>query len=219
MNTLIDIVGSSVIGLYFVYMIMSFNFKMNDSINTAALNNGALWDSITLGQIADYDFNKVGFRTDSVFVFGKAEETAIEFYGDLENNGFVDTVQYILIDSNYIKIHGYTFNGKANPASNTFNDDDMPLYRIVNGSVNSPDKTVSLVTDFSIIYFDSDGDTITTSLATHTARKEIKGFTINFTTESPSPVITMSQTPEIKDFDTTYQSIDWEKRYSPKNIN
>ena len=57
MNTIIDIVGSSIIGLYFIYMIMSFNFKMNDAIGTATQNNLALWDSINLGQVADYDFN------------------------------------------------------------------------------------------------------------------------------------------------------------------
>ena len=101
MNNLIDIVGSSAIGLYFVYMIFSFNLKMNDSINTSTLNNVALWESIEFGELTDYDFNKIGYRTDSVFVFSKAEVSEIEFYGDLDNDGIVDTVQYILVDSTY----------------------------------------------------------------------------------------------------------------------
>ena len=220
MNTLIDIVGSSVIGLYFVYMIMSFNFKMNDAINTSAQNNLVLWDSITLGQVTDYDFNKIGFRTDSSFVFSKAEEKAIEFYSDLDNNGFVDTVQYILIDSSYLSVYGNGFNGKGNPADNTANSGDMPLYRIVNGTVNSPDKLVSLVTDFSIIYHNSAGDSITTSLTTHVKRKEIKAVTVNFTISSPSPVITNIGETETGEplFDTAYQVIEWQKKFSPKNI-
>lgn len=210
MNSLIDIVGSAAIGLYFVYMIMSFNIKMNDAINISAQNNMALWDSITLGQISDYDFNKIGFRTDSVFVFSKAETTEIEFYGDLNNDGVVDTVQYILLDSAYLAKHDYNFNGRGNPASGTENPNDIPLYRIVNGTVNSKDNTISLVTDFQITYNDFQGEEITTSLSTHTQRKSIKGITVNYTVASAFPVIT--------EIDTVYQVVDWEKKYTPKNI-
>jgi len=193
---------------------------MNDAISTSAQNNLALWDTITLGQVTDYDFNKIGFRTDSVFVFSKAEETSIEFYSDLDNNGFVDTVQYILIDSNYISKYGYSFSGNGNPANNTANKNDMPLYRIVNGTVNSQDKMVSLVTDFGLTYFDSEGDSIMTSLSTHEQRKEIKGITVNFTISSPSPIITAyGETEDGKiELDTTYQVIEWQKKFTPKNI-
>ena len=210
MNNLIDIVGSSAIGLYFVYMIFSFNFKMNDAINTSALNNIALWDSITLGQLADYDFNKIGYRTDSVFVFAKAEESEVEFYGDLDNDGIVDTVQYILIDSTYLANHSYSLNEETNPAERTENPNDIPLYRIVNGTEYSSDNVITLVTDFQITYNDFQGEVITTSLSTHTARKNIKGMTVNYTIGSHSPIIT--------EFDTTYQIVEWEKRFTPKNI-
>ena len=189
---------------------MSFNFKMNDAINTSAQNNLALFDSITLGQVADYDFNKIGFRTDSVFVFSKAEPNAIEFYGDLDNNGIVDTIQYTLIDSNFIAKHGYNFNGKSNPAQLSENPNDIPLYRIVNGTIYSADNAVILVTDFQISYNDAKGDKITTSLSTHAQRKNIKEITLNYTIASPTPVETTD--------DKVYEIVEWEKRISPKNI-
>jgi len=207
---MIDIVGSTVIGIYFVYMIMNFNIKMNDAINTSALNNVALWDSIEFGDLLDHDFNKIGYRTDSVFVFSKAEPTAIEFYGDLDNNGIVDTVQYILMDSTYLLNNDYNFNNKSNPAHGTENPDDILLYRIVNGTINSTDNAITLVTEFQITYNDVNCNKITTPLSTHAERKNIKGITLNYTIASATPVKTED--------DEFYEIVVWEKTFSPKNI-
>ncbi len=195
---MLDILGSTVIGLYFIFMVLNFNMKMNDAINTSTQNNMALLDNIHLGQLTEYDFNKIGYRTDSVFVFSKAEETEIEFFGDLDDNGSVDTIRYFLGSDYNIDI--YNFNSYS--SSGTANPDDIPLYRIVNGI----DTTISLVTYFELTYNDANGSEITTSLSTHIARKEIKGVTVNFTIGSHSPV------------DTVYQEVEWQKRFAPKNI-
>ncbi len=210
MNTLIDIVGSAVIGIYFVYMIMNFNMKMNDAINTSAQNNVALWESIEIGDLFDHDFNKIGYRADSVFAFAKAEKSEIEFYGDLDNDGIVDTVQYVLLDSAYLATHDYYFSNNINPASGTQYPNDSPLFRIVNGTLYSNDNAVYIVTNFEIIYNDLDGNKITTLLDTHAQRKNIKGVTLNYRITSPSPV-------ESND-DTVYEVIECQKKFVPRNI-
>ncbi len=188
MNTMLDILGSTVIGLYFIYMILTFNIKMNNSLNIAVENNITVWDTIELGKLSDYDFNKIGYRTDSVFVFAKATDTELIFSADLDNDGVVETVHYVL--------------GSESDALYTDNEDDKPLYRII----NSTDTTTSLVKSFKFTYNDASGAEITTSLSTHTARKEIKGITVNFTIVAAATV------------DTIYQEMDWQKKFTPRNI-
>ena len=184
---------------------MSFNMKMSDSLHNSVTNNITEWNSIELGKLLDYDFNKIGYRVDTTDIFSIAKEGEIKFFADLNNDGSVDEVQYIL--------------GTTNDADFTPNPNDKPLYRIINGDV-----TTHLVTNFQFAYTDSSGTEITPigSLNSANQRKNIKGVSIDFNIGSPVPELDLYRETEIVNGNEViveeFVEVEWRKKFTPKNI-
>ena len=143
MRNLFEVVGSSFIGGFFIYMILSFNIRMSDTFNDSVINNKNLFDTIEFGILLNYDFNKIGYRVDSDIIFSKTKESEFYYFGDLDDGGVVDSIHYVL--------------GSTADASETSNPDDKPLYRIINDT----DTTTNFVNNFEIVYIDSAGAEIT----------------------------------------------------------
>ena len=197
MQYLLEVIGSTFIGAFFIYTVLNFNVKMSDTFNNSVLNNKNLFDTIEIGKLFDYDFNKIGYRVASDIVFKETYEDEIIYYADVDNNGVIDTVRYLLGSEQY--------------ALSTSNPNDKPLFRIINGS----DTTTSYVNDFEISYLDSAGSIITptSSLNSDLQRKLVKGLLIRYTIGSSSLIV-----EEYEDEDEEFQFVECEKRIVPLNI-
>ena len=117
MNILLDLMGSTIIGGLIVLMLLNFSiFQTNTSFSSDSelqLQQNAK----TLAEILNHDFRKIGYGYDNTAFF-EADSERISFYSDIDRNGSVDKVTYML--------------GDTLESSSTTNPNDRVLYRIVN---------------------------------------------------------------------------------------
>lgn len=117
MNTILDLLGSTIIGGLIVSMLINFNIFQS---NTRYLSDSELQlqqNAKTLAEILNHDLRKIGHGYDSTAI-ATADSDRISFYSDIDKNGSVDLVTYMVSDTS--------------EASATTNPDDVVLYRIVN---------------------------------------------------------------------------------------
>lgn len=149
-STLIDIIGSSVIGGMLLLILLKTN---SAAVENTYLNGQDLVvqeNLTTLVEILEHDFRKIGYckdwtkLDDPQKIILSADSTSIKFLTDTDNDGNVDTLYYYL--------------GPASELSQTPNPRDRLLYRVRN---NETPKSVNLgVTEFKLMYFDSYEDTL-----------------------------------------------------------
>ena len=161
MAAYLDIICSFVIAALLMLNVQ----RMNADLVTRTYKGGneyvAQSNATFLSEMLDEDLHRVGYG-----VSGKkitlADTTHLTFYGDVNRNGAVDSVKYVL---------GGSLPRTTNPRDRMFN-------RMFNGQAAD---SVSLgVTSFSFTYYDSTG-TATTNLA------KIKGIQADITVESTAP--------------------------------
>lgn len=147
-QTMIDLIGSFVVFGWLMLMGLSANTANSENVQTAHSNLLVQENLVTLTQMMEYDFRKIGFclephripdPTKAVLV---ADSTRFEFISDVDMgsgpDGNVDTVRYYL--------------GPASELAGTPNPKDRLLYRVVNGE--TPRRVNLGVTDFKLRYFD-----------------------------------------------------------------
>jgi len=170
-STLLDIIGSMIIG----GMLLMILFRLNNATVENTYNNGGeliVQESLVeVVQLIEHDFRKIGYCADwnkipfpsrSILM---ADSNNIHFLTDVDSDGEVDTMHYYL--------------GPTSALLNTPNPRDKILYRVVN---NNPEAGSNLgVTEFSLLYFNSLGDTISFPITTPA---EIYTMQINITVES-----------------------------------
>ena len=164
MTTILDLIGSAVIGSIVILLMLHLNMYSTDikfsSDSELRLQQGAK----TLADILSYDLRKVGFRKSGTAMI-TAQPKKISFYSDIDSNGVVDIVTYQLSDSLLV--------------NNTTNPRDKILYRIVN---NDTSKGPSLgLVDLNFEYRNLKGD-ITANL------DSIKYINAELWVESPEMV-------------------------------
>jgi hypothetical protein len=179
-TTLLDIAGSMIIGGTLMMIVM----RLSDASTEKTYNNsGELTvqqNLLTLAEMIEFDFRKIGYcntwnavvdpRTNQPFVSSQAiyfaNQSSISFYTDLyPYNGNLDSLRYYL--------------GPTSECSSTPNPRDRILYRVENG--NAPVASNLGVTDFHMIYYDVNNDTIPTPVLN---RGLIKSIEINITVEN-----------------------------------
>lgn len=117
MNIILDLLGSTIIGGLIISMLINFNIFQN---NTRFLSDSELQlqqNAKTLAEMLNYDLRKIGFGVDSTAI-ALADSEKISFYSDIDKNGSVDFVTYMISDTS--------------EAKSTTNPEDVVLYRIVN---------------------------------------------------------------------------------------
>ncbi|MEG8947890.1 hypothetical protein [Rosettibacter firmus] len=156
-STLIDILGSTIIGGLLLLILL----RMNDT----AVENNYLFSGekivqqnlLDIVRLIEYDFTKIGYCKDWTKIPDPAKaiisatDTSISFLtdvavsqGNLEGDGVPDTLKYYL--------------GTKEELSSTPNPNDRILYRVVN---NQTARGSNLgVTQFKLTYFDALGDTL-----------------------------------------------------------
>ncbi len=143
--TILDIIGSTIIGGFLLLIL----FRLNASATENTYNYGSSLNaqqSLTLiSKVIDYDFSKIGYvngqAPDYDGAIKLADSTHFEFYADMNNDGKIDSVSYLL--------------GPASDLSNTPNPSDRMLYRTVNYTIPPEVTKITGVTIFRLNYFDA----------------------------------------------------------------
>lgn len=165
MDTIIDLVGAAVIAGLVMVGIANINIYSSQVKFRSDSGLRLQQDAKTIADIIDNDIRKVGFGYNGTAVIS-AEQKKFKFYADIDSNGTVDQVTYLLSDSNAV--------------SYTDNPSDKVLYRIVNGDTS---KGPSLgITNLKFTYKTVNGDVTTVP-------DSIKFIKTEIWVESPTKVV------------------------------
>lgn len=124
MGILLDIMGSTIIGALIVSMLINFNVYQSNSIRSSDSELQLQQNAKTLAEILNHDLRKIGYRYDNT-AFVEADSERISFYSDIDRDGNINLVTYML--------------GDTTEVSGTTNPRDRILYRIVdNDTLKGP---------------------------------------------------------------------------------
>lgn len=193
-STLLDIVGSFMIGGFLLLILWSVN---DAAVESTYVNAGELViqrNLVEVVQLLEYDFRKIGFCDDwtkipdpskAIIV---AQPDSISFLTDVNSDGQVDTLHYFL--------------GPLTELSHTENPRDRMLYRVTNSKI--PRGSNMGITEFELVYFDVLGDTIFQPI---NITGEINSMQINIKIE------------DVAAYDTLYSSAFWRQiRLAARNL-
>lgn len=171
MAFLLDVIASSFIGGFIILMLLSLNIQLSDSSRESFENTHLQSSVITISEVIEYDFYKIGYNVDSNFVL-LADSTRLRFCADIADSNNVDTIYY--------------YTGTTNEASFSENPNDFPLYRVKNGIVNR----LATVSEFKLTFLDSTSSQIlpATLFSSQVARNQIKSIQVNFLIQSFVPL-------------------------------
>jgi type II secretory pathway component PulJ len=174
-STILDIVGSIIIG----GMMLGIILKLNNSASlNVYMNSGELacqQNLVITAQVLETDFRRIGYCSnyltiqDPTKAILSADTASIKFTADIDQNGIIDTVNYYL--------------GPATDLNATANPRDKILYRVINGVV--PTGSDAGITRFYMVYFKVNGDTIPTPVSS-TDLQSISDIELNMNIENPS---------------------------------
>lgn len=170
-STLIDILGSTIIGGVLFLIILRFHeagvanmFNNGDELITQL-------NLVEVVKLIEHDFNKIGYcqnwnliPTPTKAILA-ADSTSISFLSDINDIGVVDTIHYYL--------------GSPNELLMTENPRDRLLYRVINS--DNPLSANLGVTEFYLVYFNALGDKIDSPVP---VPGEINTIQINVTIEN-----------------------------------
>lgn len=202
-TTLLDIAGSMIIG----GILMMVIWRLSDASTEKTYNNsGELTvqqNLLTLAEMIEFDFRKIGYcnswnvvmdpRTNKPFISSQAiiyaDENSMMFYTDLDPyDGNLDSVRYYL--------------GPISECASTPNPRDRILYRVEND--DAPVASNLGVTDFRMVYYDVNDDSIPYPVLT---RGLIKSIEINLTVEN------------VAAYDEKYSNAFWKQiRLASRNV-
>jgi hypothetical protein len=189
MSDWLDIAGSFVIG---GIVLLTFA-NLNLSITVGAAEN--LYSGVVQGEVTsaadliEHDLYKIGYRCSGNKI-EIADSNEIKFYSDIDNDGVLDEINYVL--------------GDAESFTETGNPNDCLLTREKNEE--KPGAFIPVV-DFKFTYYDSLGQKIDyTLLSSQAERDKIKTIKIRMKCETADMI------------DNHYEAVEWEKTIKPKNI-
>ena len=187
MNAILDLLGASVIGAMVTLVILNLNIYSSNIKFSSDSELRLQQNAKTLADIISFDLRKIGFKKEGTAIIN-AQPRKISFYTDIDTNGVIDVVTYLLSDSLAVL--------------NTTNPRDKILCRVVNND-SSYGPSLGLV-DLTFEYLNIDGKT-TANL------DSIKYINAELFVESPDEV----KTPQgNKKFLFTY----WELTIKPRSI-
>lgn len=170
-STLIDIIGSTLIG----GMLFLILLRINDAaVENTYVYGGELIVQQNLVEVVtllEYDFRKIGYCADWQQIPNPsdailaADSNDITFLTDLESDGVVDTLRY--------------FTGDPSGLPGTANPRDMMLFRVENNE--TPQGANLGVTQFNMLFFDAIGNVIPFPI---NVPSEIYTMQINITVEN-----------------------------------
>lgn len=165
MSSHLNLIGSILIaGLVFL-MINRFNSSFSQNSQEKVLDSITIQNASSIARLIDFDFNRMGLgvpQTTNIIRF--ADSSRITFLSDIDANGNIDSIKYIL--------------SIPDSANKTVNPRDRKLYRIMN---TQPQKDAAFgVTRFRIRYYDALGNQVVDV-------RQMKTFEITLNVESVAP--------------------------------
>ena len=144
-NTLLDIVGSIIVG----GLILLILFRLNSSATSNLYNENSELTvqqaMVSQVQVIESDFRKIGYCKiwtkipDPTKAILLADSTRIKFLTDLDNDGAVDSLYYYLVPTSELP--------------STPNPKDRLLYRVVNAQTAKSSNIG--ITNFKLTYYDA----------------------------------------------------------------
>lgn len=187
MNTILDIIGSYIIG----GMLLLIALTVMDTTQKYFHSHG---DDLIVQQnltattkTLEYDLKKMGYgipEWDDVVI--TADSTHLKYLCDHNKDGVIDTVEYYV--------------GAESEMSHTPNPDDRFLYRKVNGLPACGFK-VGVVTIFSFDYLDQDGLIVDTSILANLSAVKMVRITLKI---ESSAVYSSEKNPEKSEYRTAF---------------
>jgi hypothetical protein len=190
MGSQLDYIGSLVINGIVILLVLTLNNNVSTASFQRTLDLTSQQNATTMMRILEHDLYKAGYRA-GAFPLIQAESSSVRFAADIDDDGIVDTVSYLL--------------GVPSENSATANRRDRPLRRRIN-SAPAYDIAQGLV-EFSLAYLDTGGFRIVyDSLRTQRQRDLVRLIEVQFTVEPSDPV------------DTTYIPVRVKKIIRPRNL-
>ena len=141
MDTLLDILGASFVGGMVLLIVVNIYIFSSQKRIASSADLRLQQNAKTLAEILNNDLRKVGYKHSKNAII-TAEQKKFSFYADVDSNGTVDQVTYLLSDSTQ--------------ALGTKNPHDIVLYRVVDGDTS---KGPSLgLTKLNFHYRNTSGD-------------------------------------------------------------
>ena len=193
-STLLDILGSTIVGGLLLMILLRLN---NAAVQNTYTYGGDLivqQDLVSVVDLIEYDFRKIGYCKDWTKIpdpsksIIAADTNSITYLTDDNNDGVVDTMHY--------------YTGPVSELSQTPNPRDRLLYRVLN---SEPAKSANMgITQFRMTYFDALGNKL------------------NFPITVPSAIYTMQIDITVENssaYDQQYSSAFWRQiRLAARNL-
>ena len=122
MNLLLDILGSTVIGGMIMLMMVNFSIFQSNTRFSSDSELQMQQNAKTLAEIVNHDLRKIGYEYEDM-PFIAADSQFISFYSDIDRDGSMDSVTYVL--------------SEPSEAASTTNPNDRILKRVVNNDTLS----------------------------------------------------------------------------------
>jgi hypothetical protein len=144
MSTLLDILGSTLIGGILLLLVLKMNLFISNASFASDNELKMQQNAKTLAEILNHDFRKIGYLHEGTSIL-TAEKDRFKFVGDLQRPGvsgfgILDTVEYFIRDSSY--------------SLGTSNENDIILVRVLNSIDSIQGSSLGLV-KLNFFYFDS----------------------------------------------------------------
>ena len=144
MSTLLDILGSTLIGGILLLLVLKMNLFISNASFASDNELKMQQNAKTLAEIINYDFRKIGYNHEGTAII-TAQKDRIKFLADLQppdsaGHGTVDIIEYFILDSTH--------------SAGTSNERDIILVRVLNETDSIAGPSLGLVKlEFS--YLDS----------------------------------------------------------------
>jgi hypothetical protein len=188
MNTMFDILISSIIGGTLMLAIFSVGNTLSDVTYRDNFDYSVQLASIDAAQMIEYDFKKIGYRAPDPSITS-ADSTDITFKSDITNTHTIATIRY--------------YTGTKAQLSGTSNPNDIPLFKTVNGG--APAASYYGLTKMIFSYYDSLGTKLSTPVSA-ASLLNIRSIKVQATLQSAITI------------DSTYSTMYWERTFFPKNL-
>jgi len=90
----ISLSGSFIVGGIVLLTLLYVQFNIQDFNRSQIINEFTESTMTSVADVADYDFNKIGYRVNTTPKISAINDSSISFLADLDNNGVVDSVKY-----------------------------------------------------------------------------------------------------------------------------
>ena len=192
MATMLDLVGSVIVGGLVLLMMLGFKADLGTTTDAQCFNQGIQEDLRALTDVLEYDFRKMGYDVPFESNVKYINDSTIAFYGNFDNWGGCDSLQYYF--------RSIKPPGARNPSVGT-------LYRVLN--TQAPQAIRLGVTRFKMLWYDEDGNLKPSVL------KDIRSVKVSLTVESD---YTADSIRVGVNWRRLYAGATWERTIRPKNL-